>query len=153
MLPEGSFAGKVLLVTGGGTGLGRRIAENGARLGARVVLASRDPMHLEGAAAAILESGGEVLTVPADVRDYRQVRALVRGALDRFGRLDALVNNAAGNFVRPAEKLPEAAFRNIIDIVLNGSFYCSRAAGRAMIERGEGGATLYVMATSAWTGG
>src|SRR5437867_285143 len=153
MLPEGSFAGKVLLITGGGTGLGRRIAENAARLGARVVLASRDTKHLEAAAGTIRDSGGEVLTVAADVRDHRQVRATVREAIDRFGRFDGLVNNAAGNFVRPSEKLPETAFKNIVDIVLNGSFNCSRAAERAMIERGEGGAILNVLATYAWTGG
>src|SRR5437867_5115931 len=133
MLPEGSFAGKVLLITGGGTGLGRRIAENAARLGARVVIASRDPKHLDETAASIRRAGGEVFAAPADVRDHRQVRALVREALEQFGRLDGLVNNAAGNFVRPAEKLPETAFKNVVDIVLNGSFYCSRAAGRAMI--------------------
>src|SRR2546427_9069679 len=107
MLPEGSFAGKVLLITGGGTGLGRRIAENASRLSARVVLASRDRKHLETAAGAIRDEGGEVLSLPADVRDHRQVRAIVREVIDRFGRLDGLVNNAAGNFIRPSEKLPE----------------------------------------------
>src|SRR2546427_10466650 len=102
MLPEGSFAGKVLLITGGGTGVGRRIAENAARLSARVVPASRDRKHLETAAGAIRDSGGEVLSVPADVRDHRQVLATVRETVERYGRLDGLVNNAAGNFVRPS---------------------------------------------------
>jgi len=153
MLRDGALAGRVLVVTGGGTGLGRKIAETAARLGARVCLASRDPAHLAEAARAVRDAGGDALEIPTDVRDYRQVRALVSRTVERFGRLDALVNNAAGNFVRPAERLPETAFRNVVDIVLNGGFYCARAAGRAMIEGGEGGAILNVLATYAWTGG
>ena len=153
MLRDGAFAGRVLIVTGGGTGLGRKIAERAARLGARLCLASRDAAHLADAARAIREAGTEAIEIPTDVRDYRQVRALVARTVDRFGRLDGLVNNAAGNFVRPAERLPETAFRNVVDIVLNGGFYCARAAGRALIEQGEGGAILNVLATYAWTGG
>lgn len=153
MLRDGALSGRVLLVTGGGTGLGRKIAEGAARLGAKVCLASRDAGHLSAAGEAIRAAGGEALEIPTDVRDYRQVRALVARTLDQFGRLDALVNNAAGNFVRPAERLPETAFRNVVDIVLNGGFYCARAAGRAMIEQGDGGAMLNVLATYAWMGG
>src|SRR5207247_10962007 len=73
-----------------------------------------DALPISGA-AEIRTCGAEALTIPTDVRDYRQVRAMVRTTLDRFGRLDALVNNAAGNFVRPAERLPEEAFRNVIE--------------------------------------
>lgn len=153
MLPPSSFDGRVLIITGGGTGLGRRISENAARLGARLVLASRDSRHLAEAARSLESLGAESLTVPTDVRDHRQVRALVRRALERFGRIDALVNNAAGNFIRPAEHLPEPAFRNVVDIVLNGTFYASRAVGRAMIEAGRGGTILNILATYAWTGG
>src|SRR5262245_63889912 len=153
MLRDGALAGRVVLITGGGTGLGRTIAERAARLGARIAIASRDPAHLAAAGDAIRAAGGESLESPTDVRDYRQVRALVARTLDRYGRVDALVNNAAGNFVRPAERLPETAFRNVVDIVLNGGFYCARAAGRALIEQGEGGAILNVLATYAWTGG
>jgi NAD(P)-dependent dehydrogenase (short-subunit alcohol dehydrogenase family) len=153
MLPEGTLDGRVIVITGGGTGLGRSIAESAARLGARLVLASRDPSHLEAARGAIASHGGEAIAVPTDVRDYRQARALIRAATERFGRIDGLVNNAAGNFVRPAEKLPETAFSNVVDIVLNGTFYCSRAAGRAMIDAGHGGAILNILATYAWTGG
>lgn len=153
MLRDGALAGRVVLITGGGTGLGRTIAERAARLGARIAIASRDPAHLAAAGDAIRAAGGESLESPTDVRDYRQVRALVARTLDRYGRLDALVNNAAGNFVRPAERLPETAFANVVDIVLNGGFYAARAAGRALIAQGEGGAILNVLATYAWTGG
>lgn len=153
MLRDGALEGRVVIVTGGGTGLGRKIAENAARLGARVALASRDAAHLAAAGDAIRASGGESIEIPTDVREYRQVRALVARTVDHFGRLDALVNNAAGNFVRPAERLPETAFRNVVDIVLNGGFYAARAAGRAMIAQDRGGAILNVLATYAWTGG
>src|SRR5262245_32405559 len=153
MLREGALSGRVVLITGGGTGLGRKIAEGAARLGAKLSLASRDGAHLAAAGDSIRAAGGKALEIETDVRDYRQVRALVSRTVERFGRVDALVNNAAGNFVRPAERLPETAFRNVVDIVLNGGFYCARAAGRALIEQGEGGAILNVLATYAWTGG
>ena len=153
MLRDGALTGRVVLITGGGTGLGRTIAERASRLGARIAIASRDPAHLAAAGDAIRAAGGESLETPTDVRDYRQVRALVAQTIDRYGRLDALVNNAAGNFVRPAERLPETAFANVVDIVLNGGFYAARAAGRALIAQGQGGAILNVLATYAWTGG
>lgn len=149
----GEFSGRVVLITGGGSGLGFAFAETLGALGAKLVLAGRDAERLERAQAALATSGIEAAAVPTDVRDYRQVRALVRVARERFGRIDALVNNAAGNFIRPAEALPETAFRNIVDIVLNGSFYASRAAGLAMIASGRGGSILNVLATYAWTGG
>lgn len=88
-----------------------------------------------------------------DVRDVHAVRRLVKTVEGELGGLDILVNNAAGNFVRPAEILPEKAFANVVDIVLNGTFYASRAAGRAMIGSGRGGVILNVVATYAWTGG
>ena len=93
------------------------------------------------------------MSVPCDVRDAHAVRRMIRQVEEELGGLDILVNNAAGNFVRPAEELPEKAFANVVDIVLNGTFYCSRAAGRAMIARGTGGVILNVVATYAWTGG
>jgi len=152
MLPPDTLLSRVAIITGGGTGLGREIAREFGRLGASLVLASRDPAHLQPAVAELEAAGIPALAVPTDVRDHHQVRRLVRAAVERFGRLDILVNNAAGNFIRPSERLPESAFANVVDIVLNGTFYCSRAAGREMMARG-GGVILNVVATYAWTGG
>lgn len=147
------FEGRAALVTGGGTGLGLEIARFLARGGAKLALASRSATHLEEGAASLRAEGFEPLLVPCDVRDFRAVRRLVREVEGSLGPLRIVVNNAAGNFVRPAEALPEKAFANVVDIVLNGTFYVSRAAGNAMIAHGQGGAILNVVATYAWTGG
>lgn len=150
MIADDAFRDRVALVTGGGTGLGLEIARSLARRGARLVLASRDPAHLEAGRAAL---AGDALALRCDVRDPHAVRRLVAGTVERLGALDLVVNNAAGNFVRPAERLPEKAFANVVDIVLNGTFNVSRAAGNAMIASGRGGVILNVVATYAWTGG
>lgn len=141
------------MVTGGGTGLGLEIASALAREGAALAIASRNSEHLEAGRRALTSIGARVVAVPCDVRDPHAVRRMVRHVEEELGGLDILVNNAAANFVRPAEELPEKAFANVVDIVLNGTFYCSRAAGRAMIARGRGGVVLNVVATYAWTGG
>jgi NAD(P)-dependent dehydrogenase (short-subunit alcohol dehydrogenase family) len=148
-----SLAGRVALITGGGTGLGLEIAHRLADRGAALAIVSRDGEHLEEGRRGLESAGATVLTLTCDVRDVHAVRRTVKRVEADLGPLDILVNNAAGNFVRPAEGLPEKAFANVVDIVLNGTFYCSRAAGRAMIARGEGGAILNVVATYAWTGG
>ena len=148
-----SLHGRSALVTGGGTGLGLEIARVLAARGATVTLASRSTDHLAAGRASLEAAGARVLTRVCDVRDVHAVRRLVRFVEDEAGGLDILVNNAAGNFVRPAEALPEKAFATVVDIVLNGTFYGSRAAGRAMIARGRGGVILNVVATYAWTGG
>src|SRR5881396_2103628 len=153
MLAEGTFAGKVALVTGGGTGLGRAFALEFARLGAEVVVAGRRPEPLEETAGLVAEAGGAALAHPTDVRDPEQVDALVAATVERFGRVDVLVNDAAGNFVVKAEDLSPNGWRAVVGIVLDGSFLCSRAAGRRMIEQGGGGAILSVIASYAWTGG
>jgi len=151
--PNGGLSGRVALITGGGTGLGLALAHELARAGAAVALASRDPAHLEAGCRALEPHGAPVAAFPCDVRDPHAVRRTVRDVEERLGPLAFLVNNAAGNFVRPAEQLPEKAFANVVDIVLNGTFNCSRAAGRAMIAGGRGGVILNVVATYAWTGG
>jgi len=153
MLAEGTFEGKVALVTGGGSGLGRAFALEFARLGAGVVVAGRRPEPLDETVGLIDGRGGAALGRPTDVRDPEQVDALVAAAVDRFGRVDVLVNNAAGNFVVKAEELSPNGWRAVVAIVLDGGFLCSRAAGRQMIEQGEGGAILSVIASYAWTGG
>jgi NAD(P)-dependent dehydrogenase (short-subunit alcohol dehydrogenase family) len=153
MLSEGTFAGKVAIVTGGGSGLGRAIALELARLGAAVVVAGRRPEPLEETIAQIEDWGGYGHAKPTDVRDPEQVESLVADAVARFGRVDVLVNNAAGNFVVHAEELSPNGWRAVVGIVLDGGFLCARAAGRRMIEQGEGGAILSVLASYAWTGG
>lgn len=153
-MPQGkSLEGRVALVTGGGTGLGLAIARTFARQGATVAIASRSEEHLAEGRAALQADGLEVVTHTCDVRDVHAVRRLVKTIEANLGGIDILVNNAAGNFVRPAEDLPEKAFANVVDIVLNGTFNASRAAARAMIARGGGGVILNVAATYAWTGG
>jgi NAD(P)-dependent dehydrogenase (short-subunit alcohol dehydrogenase family) len=153
VLAEGTFDGKVAIVTGGGSGLGRAMAQELARTGAAVVVAGRrlDPL---GETVALIEGkGGSGLAQQTDVRQPDQVDALVDAAVERFGRVDVLVNNAAGNFVARAEDLSPNGWRAVVSIVLDGSFHCSRAVGRRLVEQGEGGAILSVLASYAWTGG
>jgi NAD(P)-dependent dehydrogenase (short-subunit alcohol dehydrogenase family) len=153
MIDATSLRGRVALITGGGTGLGLAIARALALRGASVAIASRDPEHLREGRASLEADGLTAATYACDVRDVHAVRRLVKAVEDDLGGVDTLVNNAAGNFVRPAEALPEKAFANVVDIVLNGTFYASRAAGRSMIAGGRPGVILNVVATYAWTGG
>lgn len=149
----GCLAGRVAWITGGGTGLGLEIGRTLARLGAPVAIASRSREHLESGLRALEAEGTRAAAFRCDVRNARDVRRTVNEVERELGPVRILVNNAAGNFVRPAEALPEKAFANVVDIVLNGTFYCSRAVGRAMIDGGRGGVILNVVATYAWTGG
>ena len=153
MLPEKTLEGRTAIVTGGGTGIGRAIAQEFARLGAKLVLASRSAEHLEPAVSELRSTGAEAMAVPTDVRIPEQVERLCEETTRRFGRIDILVNNAAGNFICPAEKLSVNGWNSVVNIVLNGTFYCSRAAGLRMIERGQGGQILNIVAAYAWTGG
>jgi NAD(P)-dependent dehydrogenase (short-subunit alcohol dehydrogenase family) len=146
MLPEGTFAGQVAFITGGGTGLGLAMGHELARLGARIVVGSRNPDHLDHARRAI---AGEVLVLPLDVRQPEQVQRAVQQAVGHFGGIDLLINNAAGNFVCPAEKLSVNGWNAVVGIVLHGTFYMSREVGRHLIERGRGGAILNIVATYA----
>ena len=131
MLPLNTLQGQVAIVTGGGTGLGRAMALEFSRFGARLVLASRNLEHLEPTAAEICKEGGEAISVVADIRDPAQVDRMIQTTKERFGGVDILVNNAAGTFICKAEDLSPNGWRTVVDIVLNGSFYCSRAAARA----------------------
>ncbi len=121
-------------------------------LGANLVLTSRRQEVLDGAAQEINDkTGAEILTVPTDIRHSDQVGEMVNKAVDKFGNIDGLLNNAAGNFISPTENLSENAFRTIIDIVLVGTFNCTQAAGKAMKES-DGGVILNIVTTYAFTG-
>ena len=146
------LAGQVAVITGGGTGLGLAIAERLGQLGARIVIASRGSENLEQGSDALRLAGLDPLAVQVDVRNPEQVDELVERTIRHFGHIDILINNAAGNFVCRAEELSPNGWNAVIGIVLNGSFYCARAVGRHMIERGKGGAIVSILANYVWTG-
>jgi NAD(P)-dependent dehydrogenase (short-subunit alcohol dehydrogenase family) len=150
VLAEGTLAGRVALVTGGGTGLGRATALELARLGASVALMGRRREPLEETVAAI---GAPAVAVPGDVRDPEQVVAAFEAAEEALGPLTTLVNNAAGSFLVQAEDLSPNGWRAVVGIVLDGTFLCSRELGRRLLARGSGGEIVNVVATYAWTGG
>src|SRR5918994_1176324 len=152
-LRAGTFEGQCVLVTGGGTGLGKAIAAEFARLGAAVVVASRKDEHLEAARAALAELGGGALAVRCDIRSADDVAAAFDAAEEAFGLPDVLVNNAAANFPSPAEDLSPNAWRTVVDITLNGTFLCAREFGRRHIAAGAPGSIVNVGASYAWTGG
>jgi 2,4-dienoyl-CoA reductase [(3E)-enoyl-CoA-producing], peroxisomal len=137
---------KVVLVTGGGTGIGRGIALGMAGYGAHLVLASRHIDHLRAVAHEAQAQGVQAFPVRTDVREPAQVQALLQVALDTFGRIDVLVNNAAGSFLSAARKLTHKGWHSVVDTTLNGTFYCSQAVGRQMIEQG-GGKIINITAT------
>lgn len=154
MFSPNLLAGKTAIITGGGTGLGLAMATQFATLGANVVLASRNEEHLSSGAAAVAAAAPQagVLTVQMDVRKPEDVDRMVAEAAAKFGQIDILINNAAGNFICKAEELSPNGWNSVINIVLNGSFYCSRAVGRHMIAHGNGGSIISIVATYAWTG-
>ncbi|MGK6350680.1 SDR family oxidoreductase [Parapedobacter sp. DT-150] len=152
-LREDALKDKTIVVTGGGTGLGRAMATYFLRLGARVVIASRKIEVLEKAAEEMMaDTGGQVLPVACDVRDITQVEQLLAASLERFGRVDALVNNAAGNFISPTERLSANAFSAIIDIVLKGTANCTLAFGKQWIAQKQPASILNMVTTYAFTG-
>ncbi len=153
MLPAGTFGGQTALVTGGGSGIGFGIARELGLLGARVVLAGRKPEKLRNACQALENEGIESLAVPTDIRDPAQVEALMDKTVAETGRLDVLVNSAAGNFIVDSDQLSVNGWNAVVNTVLNGTFYCTRAAGLKMIESGRGGRILSIVASYAWTGG
>jgi peroxisomal 2,4-dienoyl-CoA reductase len=135
---DGLLAGQTGIITGGGTGIGFGIAELLASLGMHVVLASRKTEHLESAAARIRSAGGEASTATLDVRDPERVQAAMATVVEQRGRLDLLVNNAAGNFYVPSESMSPNAWRSVVEIDLYGTFFCSQAALPHMRASGGG---------------
>jgi NAD(P)-dependent dehydrogenase (short-subunit alcohol dehydrogenase family) len=149
----GAYAGQVVLVTGGGTGLGKAIATEFARLGAAIALASRKEEHRDAGVAAIRELGAKVFATPCDIRDPASVKAAFDAIVAELGLPDVLVNNAAANFPVPAEDMSPNAWRTVVDITLNGTFYCAREFGRRHLAAGTPGSIVNVGASYAWTGG
>jgi NAD(P)-dependent dehydrogenase (short-subunit alcohol dehydrogenase family) len=153
-LRPGTFDGTGVIVTGGGTGLGRAIAVEFARLGADVAVLSRNPGHLDAGLAALKEFGGAAVARPCDIRDPGQIAAAFSAAETAFGhRPTVLINNAAANFPVPAEDMSPNAWRTVVDITLNGTFFCAREFARRHIAAGTPATIINVGASYAWTGG
>jgi len=141
--------GRAIFLTGGGTGLGRSMALRFAELGARVFLVGRREQPLRETCEEILRLGGAAAFTTCDVRDYAAVETAVAQAEQQFGEINALVNNAAGNFIARTEKLSPNAFNSVVGIVLNGSFHCTQALGKRWIAQKLGGNVLNIVTTYA----
>ena len=152
-LPAGTFDGASVFITGAGTGLGKAIACEFARLGANITIASRKPEHLDAGREAIEAMGRKVLTVACDIRDPDAITAAFDAAVDAFGLPSVLVNNAAANFPATAEDLSPNAWRTVVDITLNGTFFCAREFARRHLAESTPGSIINVGASYAWTGG
>ena len=154
MLRDNALEGKVIVVTGGGSGLGKAMTKYFLELGAKVAITSRDIEKLKNTALELeKETGGACLPIPCDVRHYDQVETMLREVLKTFGKADVLLNNAAGNFISPTERLSANAFDTVIDIVLKGSKNCTLAFGKHWIETKQESATILNIVTSyAFTG-
>jgi NAD(P)-dependent dehydrogenase (short-subunit alcohol dehydrogenase family) len=154
MLRDDALKGKVIVVTGGGSGLGKAMTQYFLELGAKVAITSRDLDKLIGTAAELEKStGGKCLPVACDVRFYEQVEAMLKQVVDTFGKVDVLLNNAAGNFISPTERLSANAFDTIIDIVLKGTKNCTLAFGKHWIDKKQTNTVvLNIVTTYAWTG-
>ena len=154
MLRDDALKGKVIVVTGGGSGLGKAMTKYFLELGAQVAITSRDLDKLKATATELeSETGGKCLPLQCDVRHYEEVENMLQAVLKEFGKVDVLLNNAAGNFISPTERLSANAFDTVIDIVLKGSKNCTLAFGKHWIDSKQTSATiLNIVTTYAWTG-
>jgi NAD(P)-dependent dehydrogenase (short-subunit alcohol dehydrogenase family) len=152
-LPAGTYDGETVVVTGGGTGLGKAIATEFTRLGAAIGILSRKPEHLAAGTAAIEAVGGRVHAVPCDIREPGQIAAAFDAVEAELGLVGVLVNNAAANFPVPAEDMSPNAWRSVVDITLNGTFFCAREFARRHLAAGTPGSIVNIGASYAWTGG
>ncbi len=154
MLRDDALQGKVIVVTGGGSGLGKAMTKYFLELGAKVAITSRDLDKLKNTAQELeTETGGTCLPLQCDVRHYDEVENMLQEVLKAFGRVDVLLNNAAGNFISPTERLSSNAFDTVIDIVLKGTKNCTLAFGKHWIDTKQTSSTvLNIVTTYAWTG-
>ena len=154
MLRDEALAGKTIVVTGGGSGLGKSMTKYFLELGANVAISSRNLEKLQNTASELeQETGGKCLPVQCDVRNYEEVEQMLQLVIEQFGSVDVLLNNAAGNFISPTERLSANAFDVVIDIVLKGSKNCTLAFGKHWIDKKETNKTiLNIVTTYAWTG-
>lgn len=153
MLQPGSLKDKTIIITGGGTGLGRSMGKYFLELGANLVITSRKKDVLEKAAKELSEeTKGKVLPVVCDVRKYEEIENVLKSAESEFGQVHGVVNNAAGNFISPTEKLSHRAFDIVVDIVLKGTYYTTLAVGKNWISKQQPGTFLNIVTTYAWTG-
>lgn len=153
MLRDDALKGRTIVITGGGTGLGKAMGTYFLQLGANLVITSRKLDVIEQTAKELEEqTGGRVLAVACDVRDYAQVEHVLGESIRVFGQVDSLINNAAGNFISPTERLSANAFSSIIDIVLKGSANCTLAFGKHWIEHKQPASIVNIVTTYAFTG-
>jgi len=154
MLRDDALKDKTIVVTGGGSGLGKAMTKYFLELGANVAISSRDLGKLRTTAAELeSQTGGNCLPIQCDVRNYEEVENMLAEVLKAFGKVDVLLNNAAGNFISPTERLSANAFDTIIDIVLKGSKNCTLAFGKHWIDtKQESSTILNIVTTYAWTG-
>ena len=145
------FKGKTIVITGGGTGLGKSMANRFAELGANLVITSRRKEVIQETSEELKSHGVDVLPIPCDVRDPEQVENMAKRAIGLFKKIDILINNAAGNFISPTENLSSNAFKTVVDIVLNGTFHCTQFFGKHM-RKMNNGVILNIVTTYAWTG-
>ncbi len=144
---------KVVVITGGSSGMGKGMATKFAKEGTRVVITGRTKEKLDETKKEIEQFDGQVLTVQMDVRNTEDIQRMIESIDKEFGRIDVLINNAAGNFICPAEDLSINGWNAVINIVLNGTFYCSQAVGKYWIEKGIKGNIINMVATYAWDAG
>lgn len=153
MLKEGSLEGRTILVTGGGTGLGKSMSKYFLQLGANVIICSRKQEKIDLAVEELTElTGGKIVGYACDVRNYDEVEEVIKKGIAQFGEINGLVNNAAGNFISPTERLSHRAFDSVVDIVLRGSYNCSLALGKYWIEHKIKASVLSIVTTYAWVG-
>jgi NAD(P)-dependent dehydrogenase (short-subunit alcohol dehydrogenase family) len=153
MLQQDCFKGKTIIITGGGTGLGRSMGKYLLELGANLVITSRKKDVIDKTATELMdETGGEVLAVPCDIRKFDEVENVIKATEEKFGAIHGVLNNAAGNFISPTERLSHRAFDIVVDIVLKGTYYVTLASGKNWINKKQAGVFLNIVTTYAWTG-